>query len=144
MTQQERMEMYRTYLVEEGYCPQVNGEGSIVFRYEGGTYVVQLDANDEGFFRLIYPNFWPIETESDRFKAAQAALHATCAIKVAKVFFVENNTWATVELFCAQPEVFVAVFRRCLGALQAGVADFLEQVRPRLSKIDDNYGYFPN
>lgn len=69
----------------------------------------------------------------------EATLQATAGIKVAKVFPIGNNVCASIELFCASPEAFKAVFHRSLGALKSGVQHFLEQIRPQLSL---NHGHF--
>ncbi len=75
------------------------------------------DENDEEFFRLVYPGFWSIESELEREKA-QRALTATAQTKVAKVFLVCDNTWASIEMFCSPPEVFRTAFHRSLRALR--------------------------
>ncbi len=124
MTKQERAEMYRKYLTEEGYAPKIDDDGDVTFKYEGRYYFIAVDQNDEEFFQLVFPNFWPIESDAERDKVAKVALQATAKTKVAKVFPVHDNTWALIEMFCSPPEVFKAVFRRSLSALQASVEHF--------------------
>jgi hypothetical protein len=80
---------------------------------------------DEEFFRIAFPNFWPIESPEERAKVTQAALDATASTKVAKVFPVQDNVWATLELFCLPPENFKLVFRRSFSALQSAVTTFV-------------------
>ena len=126
MTKQERAEMYRGFLAEEGYVPKIDGDGDVTFKYEGGGYFIGVDEKDEEFFRLVFPSFWSIESEVEREKVAKAALQATAETKVAKVFPVRDNTWASIEMFCSPPEAFKAVFRRSLSALQASVESFRE------------------
>ena len=53
------------------------------------------------FFRLVFPNFWEIESDGERAQALGAAQEATADTKVAKVFLVKDNVWASVELFVA-------------------------------------------
>jgi len=124
MSKQDRARMYHDFLSEEGYAPKIDKEGDVMFKYEGGVYLIIMDEKDEEFFRLVYPGFWPIESEAEREKAQLAALAATAETKVAKVFLVGDNTWATIEMFCAPPEVFKTVFRRSLRALRAAVHAF--------------------
>lgn len=128
MTKQERAEMYRTFLEEEGYRPRINDAGDVVFKYEGRFYVIVVEETDEEFFRLIYPNFWGMENESELAAVKEAALCATVETKVAKVFPVGDNTWATIELFCDPPETFKPIFPRCLSALRASVEAFVSKM----------------
>jgi hypothetical protein len=128
MTKQELAEMYRSYLADQGYAPKIDDDGDVIFKCEGRVYFIDVAEKDETFFRLIFPNFWSIESEAERQKVSQAALHATVQTKVAKVFPVGDNTWASIEMFCSPPEAFQPVFRRCLRALQASVENFREKM----------------
>ena len=129
MTKQERAEMYRSFLAEEGYTPTLDDDGDVQFKYEGGNYFISVDEKDEEFFRIVYPFFWSIENESERAKVTQAALIATAETKVAKVFPVRDNTWASIEMFCSPPEVFKTVLGRSLRALRAAVQTFREKMQ---------------
>jgi len=129
MSKQDRAEMYQKFLGEEGYAPKIDNEGDVMFKYEGGVYLIIMDENDEEFFRLVYPGFWSIESELEREKAQRAALTATAQTKVAKVFLVRDNTWASIEMFCSPPEVFRTVFHRSLRALRAAVGAFQAEMR---------------
>lgn len=124
MTKQERAEMYRSYLVDEGYAPKIDDDGDVAFKFEGRSYYIAVSADDEHYFRLVFPAFWQVESEEERERMKTAALHATAETKVAKVFLVRDNTWASVEMFCAPPEVFKPVFQRSLRALSAAAETF--------------------
>jgi hypothetical protein len=129
MSKEERVEMYRGFLRGEGYVPEDGPDGHLVFKVEGRTYLIIVDEADEDFFRIVFPNFWSVENEEDRVKIEGAALHATAGTKVAKVFPVRDNVWATIEIFCSPPEGFKTVFQRSMSALRAGVATFAEKMR---------------
>ncbi len=81
MTKQERAEMYRSFLASEGYTPKIDNDGDVAFKFEGGNYYILVDDKDEAFFRLAYPGFWEIESEEERAKVIEAALHATAQTK---------------------------------------------------------------
>ncbi len=118
--------MYRHFLIEEGYAPKVDEDGDVTFKFEGASFFIAVDEEDDQFFRIVLPNFWPIESEDEREQVAAAALRATMNAKVAKVFPIRDDTWATVEMFCSPPETFKPVFRRCLRAILAAVENFRE------------------
>ncbi len=129
MSKQKRAQMYFDYLRNEGYTPVIDDDGDVKFKREGMTYYILVPDTDEEFFRIVFPNFWSIDSERDRAKVEQAALHATAETKVAKVFPVKDDTWATIELFCSPPEAFRAVFPRSMRALSAAVDTFVEKMR---------------
>jgi len=121
-----------SYLREEGYAPEVDKDGDVMFKFEGGTYFVLVDEEDEMFFQIMFPSFWPIESEEEGARVEKAAQLATRITKVAKVYRQRDNVNASVELLCVPPEAFKAVFRRALGSIQAGVSNF----RAAMSELD--------
>ncbi len=129
MNKAQRTQMYFDYLKREGYLPELDRDGDIVFKIEGRTYLIILDENDEPFFRLVFPNFWSIESEGERLKVEHAAVVATASTKAAKVFPVGNNTWATIEMFAESPTSVIPVFKRSLSALNTAVMKFVEEMR---------------
>jgi len=124
----DNLQMYTDFLRAEGYVPQIDQDGDIVFKVEGGMYLILLDEKDDQFFRLIYPNFWSIESPNERIKVEKAALVATGNTKVAKVFPVGNNVWGAIEMFAASPEAIKPVFARALSALRTAVNSFKEEM----------------
>lgn len=128
MTRAERANMYVSYLSSEGYPAKIDGDGDVEFKYEGGNYYVLVDETDEAFFRVVYPSFWPIKDEKQRAKVKEAAALATTNTKVAKIFPVGENTWASIEMFCMPPDSFKPVFGRCLAALRAAVQTFVQKM----------------
>lgn len=125
----DRIQIVQDFLRNEGYAPQIDSDGDVVFKYEGRTYIVILDEGDTEFFRLVFPNFWPIEGLDERARVQQAALNATAGTKVAKVFLVRDNVWATTEMFVTNPEDALAVFKRIMSALQTAVQTFANEMR---------------
>jgi hypothetical protein len=125
-----KIEMYKTYLDQEGFHPSQDG-GLLIFKQEGRTYVITADENDLPYFQIVFPNFWSIDSDQERAKAYQAANHATSATKVAKIYVREDgkNMWGSIEMFFESPEQFKGVFVRALSALMAGVANFTEKMK---------------
>ncbi|OQB27651.1 MAG: hypothetical protein BWY10_01195 [Chloroflexi bacterium ADurb.Bin180] len=132
MDKAERAQMYVSYLREDGYALEIDEDGDVMFKFEGGTYFVLVDEEDEMFFQIMFPSFWPIESEEEGARVEKAAQLATRITKVAKVYRQRDNVNASVELLCVPPEAFKAVFRRALGSIQAGVSNF----RAAMSELD--------
>ncbi|MEL6348626.1 MAG: hypothetical protein AAFV53_36315, partial [Myxococcota bacterium] len=122
-------ELYENFLKAEGYIPQVDGDGDVVFKKEGTTFFIDIAENDPEYFRIVCPNFWSIDNEEERARALHSSSRATARGKVAKVFLVRDNTWASVEQFVAQPEDFKGIFDRSMSALQNGIGLFVEEMR---------------
>lgn len=126
MTKQDIAERYRQHLAAEGYAPWIDEDGDVVFRCEGRTYCIIIDEDEPTFFRLIFPNFWPIESDRERIRALQAAHEATRKTKVAKVIQRSDDVWATIELFVGDPEDAMQRLQRSLSALRTAVRTFAE------------------
>lgn len=119
--------MYREFLADSGYAPKIDEDGDIVFRYEGMTFFIQVD-DDEEFFRVLCPNFWKIESDDERNRVAQAACQVNARIKVAKVWPHRDDTWASVEMYCSPPDVLLPVFVRSLDTLRGIIREFRQEM----------------
>ncbi len=128
MTGQQLAQIYADYLDKKGYHPETE-EGFVRFRHAGGVYLVAVDANDEEYFRLIFPNFWEITDDAERQKVLRACDTATAETKVAKVFIVRDNVWGTIEIFCPEIQQFQQIFDRSMSALRAAVNKFVEEMK---------------
>jgi hypothetical protein len=132
-------ERYLEFLAEEGYRPTINANGNVSFKCEGRTYVIRIDEEDEEYFELAYPNFWPIESDEERSRVMEAALAVIADNKVVKIYPEDDtNTWATIELFCSPPETFKPVFNRCLRVLRGSVNEFVATMQDA-PKQDDAF-----
>ena len=129
MERRIKAQLYHNFLAEEGYRPVIDKDGDVTFKVEGRIYFIQIFEDDDLFFRVCFPNFWEIESDEERQKVLKASNIATRTSKVAKIFTVEDNVWASVELFIGDPDAFKLVFARCLSALQNCVRSFTEKMR---------------
>ena len=120
--------MYTDFLRTEGYLPELELDEQVVFK-KGNRFYVMVVAEDADYFQIIVPGFWPIENEAERVQARVAAHAANAETKVAKIYFYEDDTWASVQLFCIPPESFKPVFGRCISALEHAVETFVKNMR---------------
>jgi hypothetical protein len=121
--------MYNSYLTENGYNPRVDSDGDILFTYEGRSYYIFVNENDAEFFRLVLPNIWSIESESERRKVLAAVDEASRKTKVAKAYTMNDNVWISVEAYIPEPENFQHTFRRSLRAMDSARQTFTEYMR---------------
>jgi hypothetical protein len=134
MDKQAKANMYCDFLVNEGYKPEVDADGDVRFKSEGKWYFVEVDEKDETYFRICFPNFWGIENPEERLKVLAACDYANSRSKVAKLFTVRDDVWASIEVFVAEPAGFKPLFTRCMAALQNGARNFVEKMRESATK----------
>lgn len=116
------------YLQDEGYSGSLDDVGDIKFKYEGGVYFIVIDETDLEFIRIVYPNFWEIESAEERQQVYEAASYASGATKVAKVYEVDDNVWASWEILISSPQDITVFFQRALRALRTAVNHFKEKM----------------
>lgn len=125
----ERKLKMLNYLKTEGYVPNLDSDGDVHFKYEGGHYFVCFNNEDTDFFRIIYPKFWSIDDEVERDRVVRAADRATARTKVAKIFTVDGETWGSIELFISDFAQVEKFFPRMMSALKTAINTFLDTMR---------------
>ena len=127
--------LYVAFLESEGLGPEIDEAGDVMFRCEGDNYWLMVDDDDPAYFRLLFPNFWSIESPQEHQRALLAAAEVTAEIKVAKVYVLGDDTQAAAEMFLAEPADLHSVFARALRALQGAVLRFAEIMQERRSHL---------
>ncbi|AEJ61961.1 hypothetical protein Spith_1701 [Spirochaeta thermophila DSM 6578] len=122
-------QLYLDYLNDLATQPHIDEDGDVEFRYDGGIYYIIVDEDDPEYFSIIYPNFWEIESEEEHAQALVATDYATAISKVAKIYIVDANVWASVEMVLPQPEDFTEVFDRAMRLLQNGTYNFVLKMK---------------
>lgn len=124
-----KSDLYLDYLRSEGFVAEVDRDLDIVFKKEGRSYVLFPNENDREFFSILLPNFWPIESESERNAVLVAAAHATATTKGAKVYPLRDNVSASIELIFSEPEHFKPMFPRAMGMIESAVGNFVGKMQ---------------
>jgi hypothetical protein len=127
----ELQDMYLTYLKDEGYRAELDEDGDISFKYEGGFYYIYVDADDEKYFRMVCPYFWKLETDEEKLKALKAVNLVNRQYKCGKVFLVrdDKNVTADIGLFLNDVNDFKFVFSRMIGILQEMVNELADEMK---------------
>lgn len=121
--------LYLNYLSEEGFRPELDSDGDVQFKMEGLTYFMEVDDRDDAFFRICLPNFWGIENDVERSQVLEAADFTNAKSKVAKIFTIQSNVWASIELFVPEPDSFRVLFPRSMSAIQNAVRSFADKMK---------------
>ena len=129
MTKSQLQEMYVSYLKEQGYQPSIDSDGDVVFKAEGRNFYIDVQEKDLGYFRIVYPNFWEIESTAERLKAFEAASYATRTTKTARVYLTsDDDTSIDACIFIGKIEDFKLHFRRMLDVILIARRDFIEKM----------------
>jgi hypothetical protein len=131
MTKTQLQNMYTTYLREEGYQPEIDSDGDVSFKAEGRNFWIDIDDKDLQSFRIVYSNFWEIESLAEKTRAYEAANYINRTTKVAKVFLNsrEDNVSMDVNIFIDKPEDFKIHFYRMLELLISEAREFRDEMR---------------
>ena len=130
MTKSQLQEMYVSYLKEQGYQPAIDSDGDVVFKAEGRNFYIHVQEKDLGYFRIVFPNFWEIESHAERIQAFEAASYATRTTKTARVFLTsDDDTTIDACIFIAKPEDFKLHFNRMLDVIMIARRDFVDRMR---------------
>jgi hypothetical protein len=119
---------FEQLLKEEGYLPKIDEDGDLVFKSEGKTLFIPADSSDEEFIRISLPNFWSIDSDEEREVVAMVCCKVNKSVKVAKVCIVNDNVWASVEMFASPIQSVHDVFLRCITVLNLAVAEFRREM----------------
>lgn len=105
----------------------------LVFKLEGGGYILIADADDDDFVRLMFPNFWPLDSDEEFAAALQAISIVNARCKGVKVYTTSNNDniVATVEFLidAGKPQLSGALFLRYIRMLKNGADEFARVMR---------------
>jgi len=126
MTASQLQTMYTNYLREEGYQPSIDSDGDVIFKAEGRTFWIDVGETDLESFRIVYSNFWEIESLAEKIKAYEVINYINRTTKVAKVFLNlrEDDVSADANIFIKNPEDFKFHFKRMLDVLLYVVREF--------------------
>lgn len=127
-SESELQNMYMDFLKDEGIEGWVDSDGDVQFEYNERNYFIEVNENDNEFFRVVLFNIWPIESNSEAVQVAFACDAVNREMKVAKAYTTSDNVWIACELFVGRPEHFKPVFMRCLSSIDSGVDKFVEEM----------------
>ena len=120
-------EMVMKFLQEQGFCPKVDEDnGSIIFKYQMGTFLFINNDEDEEFFQLAFPGIYDGVTEENRELVLEAANKVNSKVKVAKVIVPDDDVWVLFEVILDQSPEVGSIIKRGLGILSAARQAFYE------------------
>lgn len=129
MTESEIQEMYMVYLDNElDLDPWIDSDGDVQFEYNNHAYFLEVNEDDQQFFRIVMFNIWPIESETERVEVLYACDAVNRELKVVKAHLINDNAWLACEMYLPAPSDFESVMERSLNSIEDAVNTFVENM----------------
>lgn len=87
------------YLASEGFPASFDDDGDITFKSEGLGFLICFDKDDADFAKVILPNVWQIDDQSELNQALFAIDNVNRKLKTVKAYTVKDTVWLAVEMF---------------------------------------------
>ncbi len=135
MNRNDLVDAYSAALEELGlsYDEIGHGEDSMVIKFTDGNgkFLLLIDKNDAGFVTVLFPNFYPIESEEEFVNCVMAATKVTSEVKSAKVMvdIEDKQVSVATEFFDYSLEKKTQLLKRYISAVEGGVHQFLKEMR---------------
>lgn len=124
-------------LTDRGYDSLIDTQGNIQFRYKNRIYVIEIDSDSDGYFRILtsplFKNLGEKAKANILTACAQAADESWCA----KFFPIPGGVGAAVDDYFDDISLFGEALERSLGALKTAVILFSTNLEDILKKSKD-------
>lgn len=107
-----------TFLKEEGYLPEIDSKGNLMFKKEGNKYYILIDKRDEGPLYLSISQSYVYSDLYSRTKIVEA-LDELNLNKGVKVLCFEDNYSYRAEMYLVNAEHFKYTFYKLMEQLSA-------------------------
>jgi len=85
--------------------------------------------DDEQYYRICLPNFWPLETPEERERAAIAAHDVTSRVKAVKLIATGDDTWCLIQTFCPSVGELLPVLEQCIRTILSAAEEYARAMR---------------
>lgn len=116
------------FLRKEGFCPEVDERGNIVFKYQMTTYVFFTDKDDDEFFQLAMPGIYDV-TEDNRELVLEATNKVNQTMKVIKLIVTSDSVWVLFEILLDTTPDVKDIMPRAFSILEDGRRNFYEALQ---------------
>lgn len=106
------MQAVKDWFAEEGYRCNVDEDGDFYFKYQGKNILFIKDVDDPKYYRLVMPNIYDIEEESETYRIEDICNDISAEIKCVKAYVVKNNksVWLSIEFLLDPENVYLKSF----------------------------------
>ena len=119
-----KTQLYMDYLREEGYRPELDKDGDVVFKHERVTFIIFANEDDEQYFKMMIPYFWELESAEETDRAVRVMMRLNREYKAAKFCETGEDVSLFVECFYETADGFKTVFARYVDLLSSALREF--------------------
>lgn len=103
----------------------------IYFKDGNGKFILSFQNSDPGFVTILFPNFYPVESEEEYVNTLMAAASVTRAVKSAKVMHSSDDKQVSIaaEFFDYSTGEKTELLKRYIGSIEKAVFSFLEEMK---------------
>lgn len=120
-------EMVFQWLKQQGFCPQIDQDGDIQFKYQMRNFYYFNNDDDESFFRLAMPGIFDV-TDENRYAVLETMNEINKMFKIMKAFIPNNDVWLSTEILLDSTPEVGDLIPRLLNSLLHGQQDFYELI----------------
>lgn len=118
----------KTFLQEEGYMPEIDSDGDIKFKKEGGTYYVRVDSKDDSpMYVALFKNF----NNPNGYTKEQIQL-ASCEMnlfKGIKCICFDNSFSLRAEMYVVSSDSFKYSFSKVMKQISNAEDEFMDDLK---------------
>ncbi len=127
-SESELQNIFMEMLSDEGMVGSIDSDGDVQFTYNERRYFIEVNEDDNEFIRIVIPNIWAIESQSEAAQVVIAVDAVNRELKVVKAYTTDDNVWIATELFLNSPYDLKGVLKRCLTTIEQGLETFVDEM----------------
>lgn len=123
------LQIYKDYLNSQNIAFEEESFG-LVFKYQGGNFIVDDPGADDNFLRLVMPGIYSINLNDSKeiIKAYESMNEINRGKKVVKAHLHEDMIWLSTEIFIDSTPELDDFFFRLLQILFKAKMEFVHHV----------------
>lgn len=127
-TERQLQDMFMDMLEDRDIEGWIDADGDIQFEHGDYTMFIEINEEDNEFFRVVLPNIWPIESDSEEVMVAFACNAVNSTKKTVKAYITQDNVWIAIELFVKDQKNIEPIFDRSVDVIYEAVEMFVDNM----------------
>lgn len=105
----------------------IDEDGDMIIDFDYGSYLLTFDDSD-GFLSLTFPNFYAIESYSDRLNVLNICDEINKKVKAVKLYTFKDEVFASVEMFYPKEDEIEKLIERLISVISTALSRFFGEV----------------
>lgn len=127
----------KNFLTEEGFQPEIDGDGDIKYKYQGKTYFISIIVdNEETPFLVNLDSYYTYPEGMPRI-AVKLSAYKLNNWKSIKLVCGDSNFIIRSSMFIRNAEAFKQVFYRIMSAISDANSKFMDEMSEAQKELND-------